>query len=179
MDLTDLIKMAGGQDSVGKLADSLGLDTSKAADLIGALSPALTRGLEKQKSGNGFDGLRDALAGGNHQKYIDQPELMQEQATRDDGNKILGHLFGKKEVSRNVAAKAADKTGLDTSLVKRALPMIAGLAMAALSKKSNTASSPATSGGGLSDLLGSLTGGSGSDGDFGLDDVIGMAKKLF
>ena len=174
MDLTDLIKMAGGESSVGKLAGSLGLDSSKTADLIGALSPALMAGLAKQGgSGGGLDALQSALTGGGHQKYIDQPELMQAGATRDDGNKILGHLFGEKEVSRNVAAKAAESTGLDANLIKSALPMIASLAMAALSKKSGETSS----GGGLSDLLGGLVGG--SDGDIGLDDLMGMAKKLF
>ena len=173
MDLTDLIKMAGGQDSVGELAGSLGLDSSAAADLIGALSPALMGGLAKQGgSGGGLDALQEVLTGGAHQKYIDEPELMQAGATRDDGNKILGHLFGEKEVSRNVAAKAAETTGLDATLIKSALPMIAGLAMAALSKKSGEASN----GGGLGDLLGGL--GGGADGDFGLDDMLGMAKKL-
>lgn len=178
MDLTSLIKMAGGQDSVGELASSLGLDSSKTADLIGALSPALMRGLEKQGGASGgLDQLQKVLSSGGHQKYIDQPGLMKEGATRDDGNKILGHLFGKKEVSRNVAAKAASKTGIDASLIKRALPMIAGLAMGALSKKSGAASSDGGGGGGLSGLLSSLSGG--ADGDLGLDDLLGMAKKLF
>jgi len=174
MDLTDLIKMAGGENSMGELAGSLGLDSSATAGLIGALSPALMSGLAKQGDGGGSLGaLQNVLAGGGHQKYIDQPELMQAGATRDDGNKILGHLFGEKEVSRNVAAKAAESTGLDATLIKNALPLIAGLAMAALSKKSGEASS----GGGLSDLLGGLSGG--ASGDAGLDDLLGMAKKLF
>lgn len=174
MDLTDLIKMAGGENSVGELAGSLGLDSSATAGLIGALGPALMSGLAKQgNSGGGLDALQSVLAGGGHQKYIDQPELMQAGATRDDGNKILGHLFGEKEVSRGVAAKAAESTGLDPNLIKSALPMIAGLAMAALSKKSGETSD----GGGLGDLLSGLSGG--ADGDMGLDDLLGMAKKLF
>ena len=174
MDLNDLIAMAGGDSSVGNLAGSLGIDSSDAASLIGALSPALLRGFQKQgEASGGLDVLQDVLKGGSHQKYIDQPELMQESATRDDGNKILGHLFGEKEVSRQVAAKASEKTGLDTSLIKKALPMIAGLAMAAMSKKTTE---PSSSAGGIGDLLGSLVSGTTDDG--GLDDLFGLAKKF-
>ena len=173
MDLKDLIAMAGGGNSVGELAGSLGIDSSSASDLIGALSPALAKGLQKQgEASGGLDVLQDILKGGSHQKYIDQPELMKDTATRDDGNKILGHLFGEKEVSRQVAAKASEQTGLDTGLIKKALPMIAGLVMAAMSKKTTEQSA---SSGGLGDLLGGLVGG-GDDG--GIGDLIGLAKKL-
>ncbi|MGI9219849.1 MAG: DUF937 domain-containing protein [Woeseiaceae bacterium] len=171
MDLKDLIDMAGGGSSVGQMAGSIGIDSSAAADLIGALSPALMKGVQKQsEASGGMDLLDGILQGGAHQKYIDQPELMQASATRDDGNSILGHLFGSKDVSREVAAQAAAKTGLDSSVVKQALPLIAGMAMAAMSKQSTNSDS-----GGLGGLLGSLTGG---DDDTGLDDLIGMAKKF-
>lgn len=172
MDLKDLIDMAGGGGSVGEMASSLGIDSSAAADLICALSPALLQGFLKQgEASGGLDALQGVLQGGSHQKYIDEPELMRSSATRDDGNKILGHLFGSKDVSRKVAAQAAEQTGLDSSVVKSALPMVAGMAMAAMSKQSGDSSS-----GGLSDLLGGITGGGG---DVGLDDLVGLAKKLF
>ena len=172
MDLKDLIGMAGGGNSVGEMANSLGIESSAAADLIGALSPALLQGFQKQGAASGgMDGLQSVLQNGSHQKYIDEPELMQASATRDDGNKILGHLFGSKDVSRKVAAQAAEQTGLDSSVIKSALPMIASMTMAAMSKQSSDSSS-----GGLGGLLGSLTGGSG---DGGLEDLVGLAKKLF
>jgi len=174
MDLKELIALAGGDNSVGQLAGSLGIDSSDASKLIATLSPALLRGFQKQgEASGGLDVLQDVLKSGSHQKYIDQPDLMKDTATRDDGNKILGHLFGEKEVSRQVAAKASEKTGLDTSLIKQALPMIAGLAMAAMSKKSTESSSDA---GGIGDLLGSLVSSSTDDG--GLDDLFGLARKF-
>jgi hypothetical protein len=173
----DLLKKAGGDSSVGKLAGSLGLGDSQAKDLIGALSPALVGGLQKQAtSAGGMAALQKALATGNHQQYIDKPELLESAATRDDGNKILGHLFGSKDVSRNVATQAAEQTGIDPSLIKKALPLLAGLAMGALSKKSDAGQS-ASSSDGLGSLLGGLMGG--GDGKMGVDDLLGMAKKLF
>ena len=75
-------------------------------------------------------------------------------------------------MSRNVAANAASSTGLDAGLIKKALPLLAGLAMGALSKKSNAGQSM---GGGLTDLLGF----GGNDDGLGLDDVLNLAKKFF
>jgi hypothetical protein len=91
----------------------------------------------------------------------------------NDGNNILGHLLGSKDASRNVAAQAADVTGIDASIIKKALPMIAGLAMGALSKNSNAGQSPGDS---VGDLLGGLLGG---DDGLDVDDVMNMAKKFF
>ena len=175
MDLMDLLGAAGADSSIGKIADSVGIDAADTQNLIGALAPALMRSFQKQaESGGGIEALQNALASGNHQRYVDEPELMASSDTREDGNKILGHLFGSKDVSRNVAAQAAADTGIDADLIKKALPLVAGLAMGALSKKSNAGASDS------SDLLGSLVGdmlGGGSSG--GSDDLLGMAKKLF
>ena len=138
MDLMDLLGAAGADSSIGKIADSVGIDAADTQNLIGALAPALMRSFQKQaESGGGIEALQNALASGNHQRYVDEPELMASSDTREDGNKILGHLFGSKDVSRNVAAQAAADTGIDADLIKKALPLVAGLAMGALSK--NTA----------------------------------------
>ena len=178
MDLMDLLKQADSGNSVDQLAGAVGIPGSKAQDLIGALSPALVRSLQKQaQSRGGLEALQDALTTGSHARYVEQPELLASAATRDDGNKILGHLFGSKDVSRNVAAQAAQQTGIDASLIKKALPLVAGLAMGALSKKS-AAGSPVPSAEGLGGLLGGLMGGGDDDG-LGVDDLLGLAKKLF
>jgi hypothetical protein len=132
------------------------------------------RSVQKQtEAAGGISALKNALGSGSHQRYLDNPELMADDATRADGNNILGHLFGSKDVSRNVAAQAAQKTGIDIGLVKKALPLLAGLAMGSISKSSNAGKSLDES---LPGLVGSLAG---DDGDFDLDDVLGLAKKFF
>ncbi len=174
MDLMDLLKKAGGETSLGNLASGLGLDSSKTKDLVGALAPALMRSVQKQtQDSGGLSALKSALGSGSHQRYLDNPELMTSDESRGDGNNILGHLFGSKDVSRNVAAKAAESTGIDISLIKKALPMLAGLTMGALSKTSDAGKSLDSS---LPGLLGGLLGG---DDGLGLDDVLGLAKKFF
>lgn len=181
MDLMDLLKQAGGTKSLGNLASGLGLDDSQTKDLIGALAPALMRSVQKQtQADDGLSALKKALGSGNHQRYLEKPELMASDETRKDGNNILGHLFGSKDVSRNVAAQAAAGTGIDISMIKKALPMLASLTMGAMSKTSNAGKSLDSS---LPGLLGGLLGGGNKgakeDDGFGIDDVLGLAKKFF
>ncbi len=177
MDLMDLISKAGGAKSLSNVADTLGLDASSTGSLVAALAPALMRGVQKQtESSGGLAGLTKALDSGKHQQYLDNPDVIAASSSVADGNNILGHLFGSKDVSRNVAAKAAESTGIDVGLIKKALPMLAGLAMGAISKNKTAGD---TSGSSLGGLLGGLLGGNSGGGDLGLDDVLGFAKKLF
>lgn len=180
MDLIDLLVKTGGEESIRQLAGNVGLESSQAQSLIGALAPALMRGLQKQtETSTSLAGLQRALSSGAHQQYLERPDLMNSTATRDDGNKILGHIFGSKDVSRNVAAHAARQTGIDSAIIKKALPLVAGLTMGALGKKAaGTASGSMPSRRGLGGLLGSLVAGQGGQ-QIGLDDLLGLAKKLF
>lgn len=179
MDLMDLLKATGGGDSVGQLASAVGLGSSDTSKLVESLAPALMRGLQKNSgTDDGLAGLRSALESGGHDRYIDDPSLMGAAETRADGNNILGHIFGSKDVSRNVAAAASEDTGIDAGLIKKALPLLASLAMGAMSKKSSGGRDIGTSAqsgglGPLGDILGMASG------KGGLDDILGMAKKFF
>ncbi len=172
MNLLELLNSAGGTQSLGNIAKTLGLDSSSANNLVGALAPALMGALQKQtSSGDGLANVKNALQSGKHEQYIDNPDLMSSMETLTDGNNILGHLFGNKDTSRNVAAQAAESTGIDISLIKKALPLIAGLAMGAVSKGSEGGKNLDDSAG---DLFGNLMGGG-----FGIDDALDLAKKFF
>lgn len=172
MNLLEMLESVGGTESLESLAGSLGLDASKANDLVGAIAPALLGGLKKEASADGgLAGITKALQTGNHQRYVENPDLMGSEETRMDGNKILGHLLGSKDTSRNVAAQAAESTGIDVDLIKKALPMIAGLAMGAVSKNSDAGNTSADS---IGDLLGGLVGD-----DFDVGDALDLAKKFF
>ena len=122
MDFMDLLKSAGGDQSIGELAGAVGLDSADTGKLIGALAPALMSGLQKNTaSDDGVAGLKKALQTGGHERYLDNPQLLRDEATRSDGNKILGHLFGSKEVSREVASRVSQQTGVSSDLLKKML----------------------------------------------------------
>jgi len=43
--------------------------------------------------------------------------------TVQDGNGILGHIFGSKDVSREVAARASAQSGVGADVLKKLLPI--------------------------------------------------------
>lgn len=173
MDLMDLLKKAGGDSSVGALSQRLNLDSAQTQSMLEAVAPAFKRSFQKEaSSADGLAALARALESGDHDKYVDRPDALTSDAAVDDGNRILGHLFGSKDVSRNVAANAAEKSGIDPSLIKQALPLIAGLAMGSLSKNSEGGKSAFS-------MLPALLGGGGDDDGFGVDDVLSLARKFF
>jgi hypothetical protein len=163
---------AGGA-GVAQLAGQFGLNTDQAQKVIGQLLPALGQGVQRNVSqAGGLESLTKGLAKGNHQRYLDNPaELL---GAADEGNAILGHILGSKDVSRNVAAHAASETGVDAGLIKKMLPMVAAMAMGALSKQTNGGKQLESGG---ADLLGSLLGGGAGGTDLG--DVLNLARKFF
>ncbi len=194
MNILNEILGAGNGQVLDRLGGQLGLDRTQTQSALGSLLPALTGRLKQNMSSEeGLGSLLSALGKGNHQRYVDEPECLGTQESIDDGNGILGHLLGGKEQSRQVAAQAAQSSGLDLGILKKMLPMVAGLTMGSLSKQANSTGvlSQMQGGGGIGNLLGQLGGGANSplggltsfldmDGDGSVaDDVLGFAKKLF
>jgi hypothetical protein len=194
MNILNEILGAGHGQVLDRLGGQAGLDRQQAESALGSLLPALTGGIKRNMSNEeGLGSLLAALSRGNHQRYIDEPECLGDQSSIDDGNGILGHILGGKEQSRQVAAQAAQSTGLDISILKNMLPMIAGLAMGAMNKQASSSGmlEQMQGGGGIGDVLSQLSGSGGSqlgglasfldlDGDGSVaDDVLGLAKKLF
>ena len=62
---------------------------------MAALVPALGQGISRNASSpQGLDDLVGALARGNHGRYLDEPAVVADTAAVDEGNHILGHVFG-------------------------------------------------------------------------------------
>ena len=184
MNILDLILNAHNGAAVSEVARNCGLEAHEARDVFSEIVPPMARGMQRntQRPG-GMEDFIDALTRGNHGSYLDDLSSLSHPATTKDGNDILGHVFGSKEVSRNVANHASTRTGIDPALIKKILPIVAALAMGVLSQKGKTGSLPpgipggARSGtGGLGDILSSVLD-SDKDGSM-LDDLIGMAGKM-
>ena len=176
MNLMNILLDNQNSAAVGQIAKNFGLSESAARDAIADMAPALMRGMQRNTaSPEGLEQLTGALSKGNHQRYVDQPETLAEESTLADGNAILGHLFGSKDVSREVASHAAGSTGLDEGLLKKMLPVVASLVMGSMSKQATAggmAGGNAAAGGLLSQLLDSDKDGS------VMDDILGMAGRF-
>jgi len=180
MDLLNALLKATGSNDLQKLGDQFGLDSSSVTTVLGKVVPALGGGIQKNaQSTSGLESLLGALKSGGHEKYLGDISSVASQAGIADGNNILGHVFGSKDVSRNVAAQASEASGVSSDVIKKMLPMIATMVMGTLGKQAGSSSQLAAqdSSGGLGDMLSSMLD---SDGDgSAVDDVMDMAKKFF
>lgn len=175
MNILDLILADENKGALTELSKNFDLSETEARTAVEDLIPALRRGMAKNTSTElGMDDLLDALRTGEHAKYMDDPTTLGRTTTTKDGNDILGHVFGSKEVSREVAGRVAQKSGLSSAILKKMLPIVATMAMSALSKKllggGGTVNRKQSGG-----LLTSLLDGD-NDGSM-WDDVLGMAAK--
>jgi hypothetical protein len=157
------------------------LDDAQTTSALTALVPALSHGLRQNlQTPDGLSGLVSALSTGRHQKYVDDPAVLGDATTIADGNGILGHVLGSKDVSREVAARASAETGIGTDVMKRMLPLVATLVMGAMSRSTATSGAGALAGaggGGLLDMLGGALDRN-RDGS-ALDDITGMLGRTF
>src|SRR5687767_7129149 len=116
-----ILDTISGPDSaaVQQLATQFGLTQEQAKAAMSALLPQVTAGLQREVStSEGETGLAAALASGRHETVLARPELLADPATTVNGNGVLGHIFGSKDVSREVAAGAAQKTGISPEILK-------------------------------------------------------------
>ncbi len=183
MNILESVLQAGGGAAVQQMAKSLGLGESQVQSVVGQLLPAVSRALANNAStSDGVSALLSAISRGNHQRYLEDPSLLNRTDSVQDGNGILGHLFGSKDVSRNIATRAAENTGVSSALIKKMLPMVASIAMAALSRKMSSSGmtgqpqpAPAQTSG-----LGKLASFLDFDGDGSIaDDLLGIAARRF
>ena len=187
MRISDVLAQMGGLSS---MARELGVNEQQAASGAEALIPAILGGFKKQAQSQpaGLDGLGGLLARLGGGGLFDQV-IAPEPTDVSQGNDVLGQIFGSKDVSRTVAKEASARSGLDTSVLKKMLPMLAMLVAGYMAKKRAADRGQQTGGGGLGDLLGGLLGrnvaaGPGVDSmldmqDAGnpLDDILRMAGK--
>ncbi len=134
--LKTILESQGG--GVKQLANQFGLDSNQANSALAQLIPALAGGVKKNVQQGGLDSLISALNSGNHSQYLDNPSQLESESTISDGNAILGHLLGSKDVSRKVASHAAQNTGIDSSILKKMLPIVATMVMGGMSKQSGS-----------------------------------------
>jgi hypothetical protein len=179
MNILDAIVGAQDGQAVGALANQFGLSQDQTVSALGALLPALAGGLQRNVSSpSGLDQLSAALGSGRHGQYLDDLTSLGRADTVTDGNAILGHILGSRDVSRAVASNASAATGISPDVLKKMLPVVATLAMAALSKQS--AGQGRASGAQMSGNIGGLAGflDVNKDGSIA-DDMMGFVGKLF
>ena len=187
MDIGSILAQAGG---VGAIARQLGVDESTVESGVGALLPHVENGIQQQGlpgavedeapavapeaqdsglggvlggmlGGGGLGGLLGGLMGGGGVAAAGGGGILGSLVSGGVGNEILGHIFGSKDVSRDVAAQASQQSGVDTSVLKKLLPIVAGAVAMHYFTNRGQGAAPAgaeTGGGILGSILGGLGG---------------------
>ena len=188
MNLDQMLQQTGAVDAISR---ELGVDPATARAGATALLPSILSGLQNPVAApqagsaasafpdlgglGGLFGTLGSLGGGG---LLDN--VVSDEATEvGKGNQILGEIFGSKDGSRAVAASASAQSGVEPTLLKRMLPILAMVAAGYVMKQAGQS-------GGLGGMLGGSdpTGGaSGSgqgqvsgSGDI-LRDLIGAASR--
>ncbi len=160
MDLTSLIGDVVKGNVAEKIGKSTGTDQQTVEKVIQAGLPVILGQMAKNTSKEDGAAALDAAVEKDHTGG----SLLESLGTlfaggdkNSDGDKILGHVFGKKQTTAN--QNIAAKSGVDAATVAKILTFLAPLVMAYLGKKKTADNIDA---GGLSEMLGKQTDGGGS-----------------
>ncbi|MAY61796.1 MAG: hypothetical protein CML29_06260 [Rhizobiales bacterium] len=172
--------MAQNSEAMKAMARQFGLSEAQVEQAMEALMPAFSTGLKRNASSPMDVGdFLQALAGGHHAEYFENMQKAFSPTGVEEGNGILSHIFGSKDVSRAVAAQAAAATGIGESILKQMLPVIASMVMGGLFKQS-TGQMRGSSGGGSGNVIADIMtemmkgGSAGSGGSRGSSNPLGQ-----
>jgi hypothetical protein len=187
MNINHMLQQTG---AVGAISRELGVDSATAQAGAAALLPSIMSGFKNPVTApqteavstafpglGGLGGLLGTIGGLGGAELLDN--VTSDQPTQvDKGNQILGQIFGSKDGSRAVAASASAHSGVEPSLLKKMLPILAMVAAGYVIKnagkgggfgsvprgqqsKESAAASQRAQPGGTSDVLGELIGAAG------------------
>ncbi|WP_274630029.1 DUF937 domain-containing protein [Arvimicrobium flavum] len=135
--LFDMLNQSQNGQGMEMLARQFGLSQQQVQQAVEALLPAFSQGLKRNAADPyGIGGFLTALASGQHSRYFDDASAAFSPQGMAEGNGILGHLFGSKDLSRAVASQAAQATGIGQDVMKQMLPALASMIMGGMFKQS-------------------------------------------
>ncbi|MBC2773115.1 DUF937 domain-containing protein [Rhizobium sp. AQ_MP] len=134
--LFDMMLQAQNGTAMEAMAKQFGLAQEQAAKAVAALMPAFASGFKRNATNPyDFSALVQAMTSGNYAKYFEDMSSAFTPQGIADGNQILQQLFGSKEVSRAIAAQAAQFTGIGQDIFKQMMPAMADALMGGLFKQ--------------------------------------------
>ncbi|MER8464047.1 DUF937 domain-containing protein [Mesorhizobium sp. M1396] len=156
--LFDMLTQAQNGNGMQALAQQYGLSMQQTQAAVAALLPAFSQGLQRNTADPyGLGAFMTAMASGQHAKYFEDATRAFSPQGVDEGNGILGHLFGSKDLSRAVASQAAQASGVNQQILQQMLPAIASMLMGGLFKQTtNQMQAAGGFGGGGNNPLGEI-----------------------
>ena len=134
--LFDLMMRAQNGAATDAMARQFNLAQEQATRAMAALMPAFSSAL-KRSAANPYDfsSLLKTFSSGDYTQYFEDMSRAFTPQGIAAGNGILEQIFGSKDVSRAIAAQAAQFTGIGQDVLKQMLPVMADMLMGGLQKQ--------------------------------------------
>ncbi len=136
--LFDMMMQAQNGAATEAMAKQFNLAQEQATKAMAALMPAFSTGFKRSATDPyNFMGVMQDITSGSYAKYFEDMGKAFTPEGIIDGNNVLARLFGSKDVSRAIAAQAAQMTGIGQEVYKRMLPAMADTLMGGLFKETS------------------------------------------
>jgi hypothetical protein len=161
--LYEILADAQSGEAMSELGREFGLSPQQTQLAVAALLPAISMGLKRTTATP--EGLGNLLAvmGAQPGLYAmyDDPQVAFSREGQAAGNAALSRMFVSPDASRAIADQAQQLSGISSTILKKLLPVLAGIIISSLMKSGPGKAAPAPSapqtspepGGGLGDIL--------------------------
>jgi hypothetical protein len=161
--LYEVLAEAQNGEAMSELGQQFGLSPQQTKAAVAALLPAISMGLKRTTATP--EGLGNLLAVMGAQPdfdaMYDDPRVAFSREGRTAGDAALSRMFGSPEASREIADQAQQLSGVSSSILKKLLPVLAGIIISSLMKSGPGKAAPSAPvpqptpdvGGGLGDIL--------------------------
>jgi hypothetical protein len=134
--LFDLMMKAQNGDAMEAMAKQFGLAQEQMTEAMAALMPAFSTGFKRAATNPyDFSALMAAISSGSYAKYFEDTAKAFSPQGIADGNAILAQIFGSKDVSRAIAAQAAQMSGIGQDIYRQMMPAVANAMIGGLFKQ--------------------------------------------
>jgi hypothetical protein len=135
VELYEIIRAAGGGGIVEQLAKEAGVGRDQAEQALRTFLPGLGRAIRRTgESRTGAPLVHAAMQDEHYVRYLDDPAALRQAAAAADGERVLAEVLDEAERDELIrTAAAAIQT--DQVAVRRLLPLIATLAVAAIGQR--------------------------------------------
>ncbi len=192
--LYEVLADAQHGEALDQISQQFGLSPQQTQAAVSALLPAMSMGLKRSTTTPEGLGELFGLMGQQPDLYAmyDDPNAAFSSEGRSAGNVVLSNMFGSPDASRAIAAQAQQLSGVTSGILKKLLPVLAGILISGLMRGKPGKAEPtpvpqsqADAGGGvLADILRQIFGqagtgpsASGQSGIPPLKDILGKERE--
>ena len=156
---------------VAAVGRQFGLNEEQTRASLDALVPVVAAGVRRTaQSPEGLQEIFKQVLTSSHGGVLEDADAVSLDRAKPGGDEVLGQIFGKKQVSREVAQQLSATSGVGAAILKQLLPIVATMVLGTLAKKMGSGGAVAgeqvpqsgsAGGGGLDDILRDVLGGGG------------------